>query len=213
MRYTPIAFPRLPLAAVAFVLAILASPAAAPAQQDGATGVVEALHETLLDGMKRAKELGIRGRFDLFEPAIERRFNMRLMTAIACGKHWRTATEEERQRLIEAFTRFSAGTYAARFSSWSGESFETASTRPGPTSTVIVESRILRTGGKEPVTLSYVVRRFDDRWQIVDVLLEGGISELAIKRSEFNDILARRGIDGLVDSLTARTDAVLARPA
>jgi phospholipid transport system substrate-binding protein len=201
------------LAAFGTALALLALPAALAAQQDGAKGAVEALHETLLDGMKRAEELKVSGRFTLFKPAIEQRFNMRLMTAIASGKHWRTASEEERQHLVDAFTRFSTGTYAARFSSWSGESFETVGTRPGPSSTVIVDARIRRTGGNDPVALSYVVRRFGDRWQIVDVLLDGGISELAVKRSEFSSILAGKGVDGLVKSLTARTDAVLAKGA
>ena len=212
MKHAPLPL-RKWLAALGTALALLALPAALAAQQDGAKGTVEAFHETLLEGMKRAEELKVSGRFALFRPAIERHFNMRLMTAIASGRHWRTASEEERQHLVDAFTRFSTGTYAARFSSWSGESFETVGTRPGPGSTVIVDARIRRTGGEDPVALSYVVRKFGDRWQIVDVLLDSGISELAVKRSEFSSVLAGEGIDGLVKSLTTRTDAVLAKGA
>jgi phospholipid transport system substrate-binding protein len=192
--------------------AALISPVSAPAQENAPAAAVESLHSVLLDGMKRADALGITGRFKLFAPAIAHSFNMRLMTAIACGTHWRKADDAARAKLVEAFTRFSVGTYAARFASWSGESFATSGTRPGPASTTMVDTRIVRTEGKDPVKLSYVVRKFPDGWRIVDVLLDGGISELAVKRSEFRVLLAEKGVDALIASLKDRTEKLL-RPA
>jgi phospholipid transport system substrate-binding protein len=194
-------------AALLSALMLFAAPVSA--QQNAPEAAVEALHATLLKGMKQAEKLGLEGRFRLFEPAIASNFNLQLMTAIACGPHWRKAADAQRTRLVGAFRRFSVGTYAARFTGWSGQSFRTVGTRPGPASTTLVDTRIERPGDSDPVRLSYVVRKFPAGWQIVDVLQDGGISELAVKRSEFRNILASGGVDALVKSLTERVDTLL----
>jgi phospholipid transport system substrate-binding protein len=55
------------------------------------------------------------------------------------------------------------------------------------------------------------MRRDGDAWQISDVYLDGTISELATRRSEFAAILGDRGVAGLIplhwktDLLTAVT--------
>jgi phospholipid transport system substrate-binding protein len=44
----------------------------------------------------------------------------------------------------------------------------------------------------------------------VDVYLDGTISELATRRSEFSSILRDRGIDGLITVLNRKTNALSA---
>ena len=48
-------------------------------------------------------------------------------------------------------------------------------------------------------------------WQIADVYLNGTISELATRRSEFAAILRTRGINGLIAMLNTKADALSAR--
>ena len=48
-------------------------------------------------------------------------------------------------------------------------------------------------------------------WQIADVYLNGTISELATRRSEFASILRTRGINGLIAMLNTKADALSAR--
>ena len=43
------------------------------------------------------------------------------------------------------------------------------------------------------------------RWRIVDVFLDGTISEIATKRSEYTSILDKEGFDGLLTRITAKT--------
>jgi phospholipid transport system substrate-binding protein len=47
-------------------------------------------------------------------------------------------------------------------------------------------------------------------WQIADVYLNGTISELAIRRSEFASILQRQGVDGLIAELNRKADLLSA---
>jgi len=55
------------------------------------------------------------------------------------------------------------------------------------------------------------VRQNGGSWQIADVYLNGTISELATRRSEFASILRTRGINGLIAMLNTKADALSAR--
>jgi phospholipid transport system substrate-binding protein len=73
-----------------------------------------------------------------------------------------------------------------------------------------VQTRIVRPN-KEPVPITYVMRKFaDDDWRIVDVIVSNGISELAVRRSEYNAILNDGGPSELVAKLNQKADAILA---
>ena len=132
------------------------------------------------------------------------------MVALATGKHWRTATPDDRNRLATAFRRFSTATYASRFSDFSGQSFETLGVEDGPRKTRLVRTEIRRPKDA-PVAITYVTRADGRTWRIVDILLDDGISELAVRRSEFRTILKTRGVNGLISSLDKKTKTLLAK--
>jgi phospholipid transport system substrate-binding protein len=50
-------------------------------------------------------------------------------------------------------------------------------------------------------------------WRIADVYLDGTISELATRRSEFAAILRSRGIDGLIEKLNTKANSLVAASA
>lgn len=184
--------------------------AVAPAHaQDTPVAVIEGLHETLLEVMKNAESLGMQGRYWRLDPEIRRRYDLERMIAVAAGSYWSSATEAERKRLADAFGRMSVSTYASRFNGYSGERFETLGERPGPRGTVLVDTRIVRPQDT-PVPLTYVLSKRGDAWRIVDVVLEGSISELAVRRSEYNQILNQGGPSKLADTLNAKADQALA---
>lgn len=195
---------------ILLVLAVLVFAPPAGARSDGPRDTVEAFHQTLLAVMKDAERLKFAGRYEKLEPVIESRFHLPLMAGIASGKYWRRAEGAQRRKLVDAFKRMSVGTYAARFDGYSGESFETLSDAPGPRGTVLVRTQINRPDDS-PVKLTYVTKKFDGGWRIVDILLDGGISELAVRQSEYRRILGRDGVDGLIKSLNRGADKLLGR--
>jgi phospholipid transport system substrate-binding protein len=176
--------------------------------ESGPVAVIEGLQETLLDVMKRAKELGVEGRYQVLEPRIEETFDLERMIRVAAGSQWTKATPEERVRLLDAFTRLTVSTYASRFDGYSGESFETLGERPGPRDTVLVDTRIVRSDGP-PVALNYVLEQKGDRWQVIDILLDGKASELAMRRSEYRNLGGGKAA-GLADKLNAKADELMA---
>jgi phospholipid transport system substrate-binding protein len=177
----------------------------AEAQQNEAIQIVEKFHESLLSVMKEADTLGVQGRYDrLYEP-ITSAFHMRLMVSIAAGSSWKSATSSERAELAKAFTRMSVSTYASRFDGYSGQSFRTHGARATARGLQLVDTAI-ESPDEESVTLTYVLKESGGDLRVVDVLLDRGISELAVRRSEFSAILRRSGISGLISLLNEKSD-------
>ena len=51
-----------------------------------------------------------------------------------------------------------------------------------------------------------MMRLSGDNWLISDIYLDGAISEVATRRSEFGAILKNEGIDGLIAALNRKAD-------
>lgn len=203
----------LPHRLTTIVLTILLSLSASglpsrPVAAATASELISAFHDSLLGVMKEAKTLGVKGRYDRLASPVERSFNLALMIQVAAGSYWQQAGPEQVGRLVAAFTRLSIGTYASKFDGYSGESFETRGEKPGPQNTTLVSSRIVKASGS-PVEIVYVTRQTKGKWRIVDVLVDNGISELAVRRSEYRAILQSGGVDGLITTLNTKTDQLL----
>ncbi|MGH6612287.1 MAG: ABC transporter substrate-binding protein, partial [Burkholderiaceae bacterium] len=163
----------------------------------------------LLDGMKRASQLGVRGRYERFAPAIRATFDLPAMTRIAIGPAWNKIDSAQQKALIEQFERMTIANYANRFDGYSGERFEVEPATETRNANRIVRSRIIR-ANKEPVILNYLFHETADGWKAIDVYLTGTISELATKRSEFGAVLKSYGAAALIDTLRQRADKLLA---
>ena len=73
---------------------------------------------------------------------------------------------------------------------------------------LIVHSQLQPANG-DPVTFNYLMRNVGGDWKAEDVYLDGTISQLAVRRSEFTAILASEGADGLLTKLKAQSDGLL----
>lgn len=172
------------------------------------TAVVEGFHARLLDVMRNAASLGVRGREQRLRPAMEAAFNLPAMTRIAIGPAWSGLSGAEQQALVRAFSEWSIANYANQFSGFAGESFSTLGE-----STLASGDRLVRTQldrpNDSPVALSYLLRSGEGGWRIVDVYLAGTISELASRRAEFTTLLREGGAGRLLADLRARTAGLL----
>ena len=52
--------------------------------------------------------------------------------------------------------------------------------------------------------------RLGDRWWIIDVIVGGGISEVAVRRSEYQKLPAEGGIERLIAALAKKADDLIA---
>jgi phospholipid transport system substrate-binding protein len=192
------------LVPVAFTLglALLASAASAAPASGGDT--VRGLYEALLSTMKNGHTLGQSGRFAQLEPVIRRSFDIAAMARLSVGSSWGALTEAQRQQVTDGFGRYISAIYADRFDSYAGQKLEVTSEQPSGAG-IVVRSQIIKANG-EPVRIDYLMRRNGESWLISDVYLDGAISEVATRRSEFAAILRAEGIDGLIAALNRKAD-------
>jgi len=198
---------KLALAGISLGLALTASPQ--PAAAMGGGDAVRSLYDTLLATMRNGPALGPRGRYDRLAPVVRQAFDIPFMTRLAVGPEWATLSEAQRTQVTQAFERYVAAIYAERFDSYSGERLQVTGERASPGGTIIT-SQIVKSNG-EPVNVNYLVRNNGGMWQIADVYLDGTISELATRRSEFASILRTGGINGLIQALNTKANALSAR--
>ena len=184
--------------------------AAAPAAGAGTpTQAIDALHAGLLDVMKNAVALGYSGREQKLKTVIPRYFDVNEMARKSLGPHWNTLDDGSRQRYLDTFARFTVANYAGRFDGYSGQSFETLGEAPGARDTIIVKTRLIDPTDKN-IDLNYRMHRVGDGWKVVDVYLDGTVSELALRRSEFVSIVKRQNIDALLVALDAKISKLAA---
>jgi phospholipid transport system substrate-binding protein len=189
-------------AAIGLALVLVAGRAlAAP---PAAIEVVRGFYAALLQTMRQGPALGPAGRYEHLAPAVRNTFDLGFMTRLAVGPGWASLSSVEQQRVTEAFGRYVAATYADRFDRYSGERFEVVDEKAFAGG-LIIETRIVAADGK-PVAIDYALRPDAEGWRVSDVYLDGTISELAARRSEFSAILRDRGIAGLITALNMKSD-------
>ncbi len=193
--------------AVLFVL-VAAVPAGAAEVEPRV--LVERFQGNLLAVMKEAETLGVKGRYDRLVSSIEETFYLPLMIRIASGPYWKGANQTQRSRLISAFRRMSVSRVATLFDGYAGETFEAIGEKPGPQNTLLVKTRIV-IPDKPSVNLTYVAKAIKERWRLIDVIVDDGISELSVRRSEYRRVLQKEGVDGLIATLNKKADELIAQ--
>jgi len=188
--------------------AAVAGSAALPAfaqAADPAAQVIEKLHVSLIDVLKRGKALGTKGRYEALMPTIERTFDLPAMTRFAVGTSWSTLPADQQAAVVKAFTHMTVATYAHNFDNYSGEKFETlkVDTR-GPDK--LVHTQIVGSGS--PTKLDYRMRD-NGSWKVIDVYYNSAVSSLMGQRSEYASTLSSGGAAALVKKLNAKADELL----
>ena len=188
--------------AAGVALGMLSYPVHAAPSSGGDT--VQGLYDALLGTMKNGRILGQSGRFARLEPVIRRTFDIPSMTRLSVGASWTGLSEAQRQQLTDSFGRYISAIYADRFDSYAGQKLQVTGEQPQAAG-LMVRSQIVKANG-EPVKVDYMMRRNGEGWLISDIYLDGAISEVATRRSEFAAILRTDGVDGLIAALNRKAD-------
>ena len=177
--------------------------------QDPAADRIGALYGALLQTMQQAKQLGVKGRFERLAPVLSNTYDIPSMSRIAVGQSWGALNAAQQAGIIEAFTRMMIANYANQFDGFSGERFEILQTIDRAPADKLIKTKLVQASGKA-VALDYLMRSNGGEWKVVDVYLDGTISELASRRAEFGAILKSGGPNALIDSLRRQGDKLLA---
>ena len=101
--------------------------------------------------------------------------------------------------IADTFRQLSVATYAGQFKEYEGEQFELLQQRSLPRDQVLVRSQFTKSDG-DTVDFDYVLQQSNDGWQIINILADG-VSDLALKRTEYRAILQRDGFQALIELL------------
>jgi len=184
-------------------------PVSGRAEQKGAEEAVKKMNSALLENMKRADELGFRGRYKLLDPVLRDVFALPYMGEKSLGSYWNTLSQEQRKKYLDLYSNWTISSYAGNFDGYSGEKFEIDDVQQikGDTTTVISNLVI---PNDESVAFQYSLRRFQDNWRIVDITISD-VSQLVLTRSQFISLIKSKGFDGLMASLKEKIALIHAR--
>ncbi len=199
------------LAALCLLIAVNVAFAPSSHAAPTASEVVKEFYASLLDTMKKGQELGYEGRYKKLDPAVTKAFNLPLMAKYSVGPSWSKVDADEQRKLVEAFSKFSIGTYASRFTKFDGEEFIVVGEKPMPNAAGFMVETKLKPKDSDAVTLNYLVRADETgALRIADVYLDASISELATRRAEFSSVIKREGFPALLSSLTQKSEKMKA---
>jgi phospholipid transport system substrate-binding protein len=189
------------LLAPILLLCVPAAPGRADPAGDGAArATVEQLYDALLEVMHRGEQLAYQERCAQLDPVIRQVYDLPLMSAKTLGRYWKGLSEQDRERWVSTFSRYTVSIYAYNFDEYSGQQFEVLAVEPSSHETLIVRTRIVPVDD-DPVDLDYRLRDGEGGWRVIDVFANGTVSELARRRSEFSSVFKRDGFETLLSSL------------
>lgn len=173
------------------------SPDDAPEQQGEAPETVVARLETaLIENMKAGDSMSFDDRFESLRPLLDEIMAVDRMGRYVFGRDWQEFEASQRETFHKTFLDLSAATYAGQFREFGGESFDPVAVQRQGEDRAVVKRR-LTTGSGRQIAFDYLMTREDSQWQIVTIITDG-VSDLAIKRTQYRSILDKEDFDAVI---------------
>jgi phospholipid transport system substrate-binding protein len=201
--------PTLAARVAAGALAALFAAAAGAQAADGtvATDTPEATIASLHSGLVAASQAhpgaNTDARYRALEPLIEQTHDLPYIAEFALRKQWPMLSPSDRQRFVAAFEKLSVMTYASRFKNVSAATFKSAGPGTVEAGRAHVLTAIARQGQPD-IPLDYMLEQKEGAWRIINIIADG-VSDLALKRAEYQRILGSGSVDDLIKELEAQT--------
>ena len=151
-----------------------------------------------------AAQQAIDERYRALEPLIMATHDLPYIAEFALRRQWASLTEEQRQRFVAAFQRLSVMTYAARFGNVAADAFRALEVGEPDASGRVQVATAIKRDGQADVSLEYLLQQDEQSWRIINIIADG-VSDLALKRAEYQRVFASGGIDGLIAELDEQT--------
>lgn len=146
----------------------------------------------------------------LVEAKVLPHFNFERMTALAVGKDWRQASQDQRKRLSEEFKTLLVRTYSNALTAYKNQTvvYKPLKMQAGDTD-VLIRTEI-RQPGQQAVQLDYGLELQNSSWKVYDVVV-AGISLVTNYRDNFAQEVRAGGIDGLINAIAEKNKQIAAK--
>ncbi len=136
---------------------------------------------------------------DLFEQTVD----VKWIGQFVLGRHWRSASEAQKDEYLRYYRTFLIHSYTAKFRDYTGETFKILDSRDDSNGKYLLTMELVRPKDAN-VIIDYKVRTSEDgSYKIYDIIVEG-VSLITTQRSEFNSVVSRKGLDFLIKQLRDR---------
>jgi phospholipid transport system substrate-binding protein len=184
------------------VAALAFAPLSAVAEQSPDAFVREAaelVDEAISD---RREELATdrQALYGLIDEILLPRFDRRYAAQLVLGRHWRTASEEQRNQFIEAFYQSLMRQYADGILEFDLTQLKILPYRGDESQPRTVVRTTVELDDGTVVPVDYGLVRHDSGWQVFDVTIEG-ISYVRNFRAELNSEIQATSLDAVIDRL------------
>ncbi|BCG62611.1 MAG: phospholipid transport system substrate-binding protein [Methyloprofundus sp.] len=166
--------------------------------------VVEGFQAELLNVMQQGDKLSFEQRFEQLKPVVIKTHNLTKITRIVVSKEWRKLTKEQKKILVRKFSVLSITSYAHYFKNFSGESFTVESVKQLSPAQIYVHTFLVLPDDKD-VSMDYLLKKSGDNWRIINIITNG-VSDLALKRSEYVAVIKKSGFDALIMEISAKIE-------
>ena len=160
---------------------------------------VNELHESLI---KISDKTINSDNLAMIDDVVKNSYDLEKMGKIIIGIDWKQTDTKTQKEFINVFKRFISVNYFRRFNKINELDFEHQTVK------VIGDkfklARVILTADNEKLKIDYLLGFKNEKWKIFDVLLDGSISEVATKKSDFKKIIKEEGVSGLVKNLRIR---------
>ena len=171
------------------------------------TSKIEMLQEVLIQISEDSSQVS--DNLNKIKQVVEKVYNNKKMLKIIVGeKKWQKLSDNEKEDLYKTFLEYISFSYIKRFSKIENPRFELIKFKRIGEKFNLVETNLI-ISSEEKIMIHYLFSKVDNDWKIFDVLLEGTISEIATKKSEFKKIIDENGVSSLAKSIRKKIDESL----
>ncbi len=167
---------------------------------------IEALHDGLISLSAEETPGGLAQRFQRLEPLIVATHDLSFIAEFTVRRHWARFDDEERDAFLQSFQRLSVMSYASRFVALSEDTFRIQESRVLGSGRVQVIASITRAEAPD-IPIEYILNQNDAGWRIINVIADG-VSDLALKRAEYQRVLGEGSVADLLEVLEQQIAAL-----
>ena len=174
---------------------------------DSAPLTVSEFYTSLLQVMKAGKQTPFPQRYQQLAPAVSVAFDLHDILRVSVGPEWSSIPATQQQQLLTAFQAFTVATYVSNFDSYDGRTVSVSPTTRSVSTSKIVSSTITDPGSG-PSRIDYVLQPEAASWKVVDVLVDGTVSRVAVQRSDFSSLVTEGNATQLIATLRQKVSTL-----
>ena len=141
------------------------------------------------------------------QSVISNTYNIERMLVLITGEVWKKSISNDQIALKKVFEEYIAKNYILRFKNIKSLEFGKIEVTQAGKNYRMAKTKLI-INSKDVVPLNYLLNQTNNSWKIFDVLIDGSISEIATKKSEFKSFTNHDDLKPLLEALQKKNSTL-----